>query len=183
MTDADIPKLDETQALKILLRHHGYVFRQARRFMILPDLTEDVVQQVFIELLKTPDRWQMEKDLRPLLLVLTRRTAQKIWKDQAKYLPSDIRKLSERLRLEFAKAEENFPETSDQIDALRHCIPMLSDRGRKLVTDYYFDGVSLETLSKQLHKKTNVIAQALYRLREKLRSCIDTVTQKEQRHA
>lgn len=172
----------ESQALKILLRHHGYVFRQARRFAILPDLAEDVVQEVFVELLRTPERWKVEKDLRPLLLVLTRRTAQKIWKAQAKHLPEGIRELAERLRLDFAKTDGEQLETPDRVDALRCCISKLSEQGRKLIADYYFDEVPLDTLSKQLEKKTNVVAQALYRLREKLRLCVETTLKQERRH-
>lgn len=163
----------------LLMEHYGFVYRQARRFIALPDFAEDVVQQVFVEMLKTPDRWRHEVDLRPLLTVITRRTAQKIWREQAKILPDNLRQIADLIKSEF---EENLTEIDsgeERIDALQQCMEKMSEPAQQLLMHYYYDGMTTESIARQMQKKSNTVYKAIFRLREKLRDCIEHATSKE----
>lgn len=162
----------EKKIATLLLRHHGFVFRHARHFVLFPDLAEDVVQQVFIEILSRQEQWDIDQDIRPLLFVITRRTAQKLLKEQTQLFPETLLEIS---RLIQSRQNLNFhdSQTEDRVPVLKDCLQNLSSQGRKLIEDYYYEGVTTEILARRLRKKPNSVIQAIGRLREKLRACIE----------
>lgn len=164
---------------RLLLEYHGFVSRQARRFVAFADLAEDVVQQVFVELLRRPDHWDASVDLRPVLTVVTRRTAQAVWKERTRLLPDSLHRIAEYVQAELSRDEY---EPDDRIEALRDCLSKLPAGGRELIEHYYFDGVSTETLAERLQKKPNTVAKAIFRLRERLRICIERAIDGEPDH-
>lgn len=170
--DVTPKSLTNEQIAKVLLAHHSFVFRQARRFVLFTDLAEDVVQQVFVEVLDKPEQWIPKKDLRPFLFVVTRRVAQKMWRKQAKLLPESLKEIVELMQQHQPDREE-VSRHDERLDTLRTCIQALPSTGRKLITDYYFEGIPTEAIAERLQKKVNTVAQAICRLREKLRNCIN----------
>ena len=168
----------EQRSAAFLLRYHSYVFRQARRFAPMPDIAEDIAQQVLTDFLSKADRWKLDGDPRPLLLTMSQRSAADIWRKQAKILPESLRKIAEYVQREFEDAPDVECEEALEIAALRHCMQKLPEEGRKLVTLYYFEDVSTKDLAEQLQKKCNTIAKAIFRLREKLRTCIEQTLKK-----
>lgn len=172
----------EEQAAILLLKHHGFVYRQARRFVPVPDLAEDVVQQVFVEFLKNPDQWDIQSDLRPLLTVITRRTAQRIWRERAKMLPDSLRQIAEFIRSELSDSPEDREQKEERVHALWSCLSKMAEPARQLITHYYFDGISTEQLAEQMQKKTDTVSKSIYRLREKLRDCIERTVRREDEH-
>lgn len=172
----------EEKVATMLVRHHGFIFRHARRCVPFVDMAEDVVQQVFVEFLKRADQWDLEADLRPLLLVITRRTAQTLWKKQAKMLPSSLLEIAEYIRTEFENDCPDSSSDSEKVEALQACVQTLPEQGKKLITLYYFEGVSTKKLAELMRRKGSAVAQAIFRLRERLRKCINTKLESETRH-
>lgn len=163
----------EQQAATLLLRYHAYVFRQARRFAPMPDLAEDIAQQVLVDFIGKADQWDLEKDLRPLLMAMARRSAQAIWREKAKMLPESLRQIAEFVRTELSEDDNDLQRRNDKAGALEGCLSHLPESGRKLVTLHYFEGMSTESLARQMDKTSNAVSQALFRIRERLRVCIE----------
>ena len=163
----------EHRAVSLLLQHHGYVFRQARRFAPLPDLAEDIAQQVLADFIAKASQWDIDKDIRPLLMAMTRRTAQNIWRERAKLLPETLQRIAEFVRKELDEDDNDILRHNDQTEALKHCMAKLPESSRRLLVLHYFEGVSTATLAEQLGKKANAICQAMFRARERLRTCIE----------
>lgn len=173
----------EKRAAAMLIKYHGFVFRQARRFVPVASLAEDVAQQVLVDFLGKLGQWDLENDPKALLMAMTRRCAAAMWRERSKHLPETLRRIADLVRHEFAEENESLEEEDRQIEALQSCIRKLPETGRNLITLYYFDGVSTERLAEQLQKKSNTVARAIGRLREKLRLCIESSLKKEGDHA
>ena len=75
------------KAHAVLVEYHTFIFRQAHRSISFPDLAEDVAQQVCADFLAKADRWDLEKDARPLLKKMVRYRALSAWRERVKLLP------------------------------------------------------------------------------------------------
>jgi RNA polymerase sigma factor (sigma-70 family) len=83
-------------------------------------------------------------------------------------LAEHIRRLAEERHKEF--------RYDDELDALRRCLDKLPIKSRAFVDLYYYSGVSTVEIASQMKMKSDTVCRALCRLRERLRSCIDTAT-------
>lgn len=173
----------EKTATTLLMKYHRFVFRQARRAMPIADLAEDVAQDVLVDFLGKADRWDLERDLRPLLMAMVRRSARSVWRSRAKMLPETLREIAEYIQSEFENDAEDCQRQDDRLDALRICLQKLPEPARKLITHYYFDGVSTRQLAEQMRQKADTVGKAIFRTREKLRQCIEKALKREKHDA
>ena len=162
----------DTRAAQAFLVHHAFVRSVATRNAPWPGLAEDIVQQVFLEFLGKEERWDLERDLRPLLTTMTRHVALRLWRERTRQMPENIQKLAEHVR-QLAEERDGAPETDeDQVAALRACLAKLPDKSRSLVERYYFEERSAQDIAEQLQMKADTVCRALCRVREKLRVCL-----------
>ena len=167
----------EQTAAALLVKYHRFVFRQARRAMPFPDLAEDVAQQTFVDFLAKADQWDLDRDLRPLLMTMVQRCARSVWRDRAKLLPESLQQIGEYVQKELS--EIPMEADDDRLSALRRCMQKLPEGGRQLISRYYFDGVATKQIAEELSKKADAVGKAIYRLREKLRLCIEQTMKTE----
>jgi RNA polymerase sigma-70 factor (ECF subfamily) len=139
-----------------------------------PGLAEDIVQQVFLEFLGKEERWDLERDLRPLLTTMTRHVALRLWRERTRQMPENIQKLADHVRQLAEERDEAAAHESDedQLAALRGCLAKLPDKSRLLVERYYFEELSAQDIADQLQMKSDTVCRALCRVREKLRACL-----------
>lgn len=168
----------EKNAAALLMKYHRFVFRQARCAIPFPDLAEDVAQQTFVDFLAKADQWDLKKDLRPLLITMVQRCARSVWRDRAKLLPEALQQIGEFVQLELRDDEA----LDERLPALRNCLQKLPVGGRQLMTRYYFDGVSTKQIAEELQKNADAVGKAIYRIREKLRLCIERSLKAEEHH-
>jgi RNA polymerase sigma-70 factor (ECF subfamily) len=164
----------DTRAAQAFLVHHAFVRSVAIRNAPWPGLAEDIVQQVFLEFLGKEERWDLERDLRPLLTTMTRHVALRLWRERTRQMPENIQKLADHVRQlaeerDGAAAHES---DEDQLAALRGCLAKLPDKSRSLVERYYFEELSAQDIADQLQMKSDTVCRALCRVREKLRACL-----------
>lgn len=164
----------ENRAAQAFSVHHAFVRSVAIRNAPWPGLAEDIVQQVFLEFLGKEERWDLERDLRPLLTTMTRHVALRLWRERTRQMPENIQKLAEHVRQlaedrDGASAHES---DEDQLAALRGCLAKLPYKSRSLVERYYFEERSAQDIAEQLQMKSGTVCRALCRVREKLRACL-----------
>lgn len=162
---------EETRAAQLFLTHHDFVKGVALKYAPWPGLMEDIAQQVFLEFMSKESRWDLEKDLRPLLATMTRHVAMRLWRDRTREKPEVVQKLADHIRL-LAAERELPPRYEEEIGVLRHCLQKLPEKSRELIQLYYYSDVSTPEIAAQLEMKTDTVCRALSRVRDKLRECI-----------
>ncbi len=133
--------------------------------------SEDIAQQVFLEFMGKETRWDLEKDLRPLLATMTRHVALRLWRDRTRDKPEVVQKLADHIRL-LAEERDLPPRYEEEISVLRGCLTKLPEKSRELIQLYYYSDVSTPEIAAQLQMKADTVCRALSRVREKLRECI-----------
>ncbi|MDZ4289619.1 MAG: sigma-70 family RNA polymerase sigma factor [Prosthecobacter sp.] len=172
---------EETRAAQLFLTHHDFVKGVALKYAPWPGLMEDIAQQVFLEFMSKESRWDLEKDLRPLLATMTRHVAMRLWRDRTRERPEVVQKLADHIRL-LAEEREVPPRYEEEIGLLRGCLQRLPEKSRELIQLYYYSDVSTPEIAAQLEMKADTVCRALSRVREKLRECIQR-SQNEGGHA
>lgn len=89
----------ETHAAHVFLTHHDFVKGVALKYAPRPGLVEDISQQVFLEFMAKESRWDLSKDVRPLLASMTRHVAMRLWRERTRQQPEVVQKLADHIRL------------------------------------------------------------------------------------
>lgn len=179
-------KETERAAATIFLSFHDYVRALSRRYAPLPDISEDICQQVFLEFVSKSHLWNLEEDVRPLLRVLTKRFAERAIHEKKRTMPDALMKIAENM---IRRQEEVFPEdkSDDSLyegekQALKSCIDSLPLRSRTMIELRFFKNVSIDEIAQQLSISSIAVRHALYRVRDKLGKCIARTVQKLNGH-
>jgi RNA polymerase sigma-70 factor (ECF subfamily) len=161
----------ETRAAQLFLSHHDFVKGVALKYAPWPGLMEDISQQVFLEFIAKEERWDLERDVRPLLATMTRHVAMRLWRDRTRERPEVVQKLADHIRL-LAEESDLPPRYEEEIGILRTCLTKLPEKSRELIQLYYYSDVSTPEIAEQLEMKADTVCRALSRVRDKLRECI-----------
>ena len=156
-----------------LAAHERYLRAIAVRLAPDPTLTDDIVQQVMLEFLQKQDRWDTERDLRPLLAEMTRIVARRVWREHCRRLSTPLRELADQVERVVAEDDGEGWFDERHVSALRSCLDHLPERSRDLLRRHYVDGCRSSDLAGRIGVRAGSVRQALYRLRAGLRSCIE----------
>lgn len=165
----------ETQAAQMFLAHHDFVKGIALKHAPWPGLMEDIAQQVFLEFINKEAKWDLTKDLRPLLATMTRHVALRQWRERTRQQPEVVQKLADHIRM-LAEERDDPPRYEEEISVLRTCLQKLPDKSRELIQMYYYGDASTPEIADQLEMKADTVCRALSRVRDKLRECIQRST-------
>lgn len=145
-----------------------------------PDLIDDIVQQVFVEVLEGCDSIDEVSSVNYWLHAVTQKIAKRFWRERMKSMPDTLQKVFENVR----KSVEHEPLAdveSDNIMVLRKCIERLAPKSREVVKLRYTDDLSPPEIAKLLKIRTASVSQMLYRIRQTLQACVGELTfQKEE---
>lgn len=156
----------------LIAGHRAFVLGLAARFAPIPSLAEDIAQQVFLEFLAKEERWDLSRDIRPLLATMTRHVAARLWRERSVHLSAEMRGLAEHIR-QLAEQSEPQAHNEDRLRALKGCLEKLPARSRQLLDWYYAAPLNSAEIADRLGMKAVAVRQALCRLREQLRRCIE----------
>lgn len=161
----------ETHAAQAFLAEHDFVKGVALKYAPWPGLVDDITQQVFLEFMAKEDRWDLEKNIRPLLATMTRHVAMRLWRERTKHQPDVVQKLAEHVR-QLAEERDSPPRYQDEVRILKSCLEKLPEKSRDLIDLYYYNDISTPEIADQIDMKADTVCRALSRVREKLRECI-----------
>jgi RNA polymerase sigma-70 factor, ECF subfamily len=161
------PRLDS-----LIHAHEGFVRAWAIQLAPAPGLADDIMQQVFTEFIAKFAQWDLNSDLRPLLLGMVRNVARRSWREKARAMSPEMQALAEHIR-KIVETQEAAPFCEDEKQALRLCLGQLSPRSRKLVELHYDLGVPAVDLASQVAMTADAVRRALFRIRLTLRECIE----------
>ncbi len=145
------------------------------RFAPYPGLADDIVQQVFLEFIAKQDQWKLGDDPRPLLAVMTRNVAKRLWQEKTRKMPEILRKIAERVQ-SLAEQRTDSSSYDDELFALQFCLDRLSERERALLEKRYYQKHPSQKIADEMGLRVNTLNRAICRIREKLRLCIERKT-------
>lgn len=175
-------KETERSAATIFLSLHDYVRALSLRYAPIPDISEDICQQVFLEFVSKSHLWNLDEDVRPLLRVLTKRFADRAIHEKKRTMPETLMKIAENT---IRRQEEAFPEDKsddnlyqEEKQALKICIDSLPARSKEMIELRFFKNETIDQIAKKLSLSTVAVRHAIYRIRDKLGKCIARKVQK-----
>lgn len=162
----------QAKVAQLVLAHHGFVKGLAVRIAPWPSLADDITQQVFLEFLAKEAKWDLERDVKPLLATMTRHVAMRCWRDRTRQMPETVRKLAEHIR-DLTAPVETPARWNEEFGALKRCLEKLPDKSRTLIELHYFGDATTVEIAERMAVKADAIRQALCRLRSQLRECVE----------
>ena len=157
---------------RLIQENMGFVCALAVRYAPVPDVAQDIVQQVFLEFLKKQEKWDLTRDVKPLLSEMTRLVARRSWQESGQQMTSQMRALTEYVR-RLAESSPVEPIQEEERLALKKCLEKLPERSRHLVRTRYYLGANSVEIAARLGMTPIAVRRALFRLRQRLRACVE----------
>src|SRR5688500_18614665 len=109
---------------ELVCQNQGFVKALAIKFAPLPGAADDIAQQVFLEFISKSEKWDLSKDVKPLLAVMTRNVAKRFLRTKARDMSGEMLELAEYIA-ELAEHEEIPPYSEEEKSALKKCLEKL----------------------------------------------------------
>jgi RNA polymerase sigma-70 factor (ECF subfamily) len=140
--------------------HQDVVYRFLWR-MAGPEAAEDLAQEVFLALLRNPDRFDPARGtLRTFLLAIARNLALKQWRDRHQFVELDDE------RFVAPSFDVTARETADLVAAAVRALPPLQ---REVVILAEYEQCSLAEIARMVGADVGTVKSRLHRARENLR--------------
>lgn len=164
----------------LFLAHRHYIKAVAMRYLPNSHLADEVVQQVYVDFVSKADKWNFDGNIKSLLAVMTQNIARAYWKSESRNLPEKLQKIAEFVRKIAENNDQEAEQYAEHLQALRECLKKAPEKTGELVHLHYFDGMSFKDIASKMDINPDSVYRAVYRLREKLRMCIERVMRGEE---
>lgn len=160
----------------LVLLHQSRVRAYLGRFVRIPDMVDDLAQDVFLSAFRTLHTFKDEAPFEIWLIGIARHRALDFLRSEsrrharlANHLESALNGWhAAKLESEHAQDEHRVAE----VKALRECLKALPEHSNKLVHEYYFVGRNSTELARTLGRSESAVRMALLRVRQVLRQCV-----------
>ena len=178
---SDLIVHDRKETATILfLAHRHYIKAVALRYVPNSHLADEVVQQVYVDFVSKADKWNFDGNIKSLLAVMTQNIARAYWKTESRNLPVKLKKIAEFIQKIAENDDQQDEQYADRLEALRECLKKAPEKTGELIHLHYFDGMSFTEIASQMEINPDSVYRAVYRLREKIRLCIERVVKGEE---
>ncbi len=141
--------------------HKDPVYRFAWRMTGSPPIAEDVLQEVFLALVRAPERFDPSRGpLRAFLLAVARNQVRKRWEKERRW------DALEDYQFEAASMDALAGEVADLVGRAVQSLPPLQ---REALVLFEYEGLSLEEVARTVDAEVGAVKSRLNRARENLR--------------
>jgi RNA polymerase sigma-70 factor (ECF subfamily) len=161
----------ENLVAELAKANERFVHALALRFAPAPGLAEDIAQQVFLEFISKATEWDLTKDIKPLLAVMTRHVANRCWRERMRSLPEVQQAVAEHIR-QLAEGRDVSWFGEEEKSVLRRCLQRLPEKSRQLVDWHYYLELSSVEIATRIGMNADAVRRALFRQRQQLRKCM-----------
>ena len=162
MTDADFRAVFE--------QNKDAVYRFAWRMSGSAAVAEDIAQEVFLSLLRQPDKFDPARGpWRSFLLAVARNLALKRWRDEHRW---------DELDDQFATSPVDI-ERQETADAVGAAVALLPPLQREVLVLAEYEELSLEEIARAVDAEVGTVKSRLYRARENLRRMLAPLKQRK----
>jgi len=142
-------------------QHKDAVYRFAWRMLNSASAAEDVAQDVFVSLLRLPDRFDPSRGpLRPFLLGITRNLVLKRWRDEHRWEPIEDEAFVAQ------PVEVDRSETAQIVGEAVRSLPPLQ---REVLILAEYEELSLEEIATAVESEVGTVKSRLHRARQNLK--------------
>lgn len=170
-SDQHSPDARRREVLRLLLEHRSMLFAFVLSIARDFDRAEDVFQDVSVVVCERYAQFVPGTDFGAWVREIARR---RIWsrsRSEGK-LPLALPAESlDHVEAAFVRLQPGEPEM--RMKALRACLGGVAASVRRLLALRYAQGLGLERIAREEHRKPDGIRKALYRTRQTLRACIE----------
>ena len=158
---------------QLVAQQHQQLRSFVRTLGVDPDWVDDLAQEVFLVAWRESDSFDSQRDIGKWLRGIARNLVRnELRKDQRRK-----RILHEGLSELIVRSLEGETEAADWdqclMSVLRDCVEQLAPKSRQIVAGRYGDGWKAPDLADHLGMTAAAVRQALMRIREQLRHCIE----------
>ncbi|TWT58080.1 RNA polymerase sigma factor CnrH [Thalassoglobus neptunius] len=158
---------------QLVVEQHEQLRSFVRTLGVAPDWVDDLAQEAFLVAWRERDSFDAQRDLGKWLRGIARNLVRnELRKDKRRQ-----RILHQELSEVLVQTPEHSIEAEDwkqyQVSALRDCVEQLAPKSRKIVSGRYGDGWKAPDLADHLGMTATAVRQALMRIREQLKQCIE----------
>ncbi len=165
-----------TQFAELVAQEHQQLRSFVRALGVAPDWVDDLAQEVFLVAWREFDSFDAQRDLGKWL----RGIARNLVRNERRKDQRRNRILNERLTELLVGPVEDDCEAIGweqcRVSALRDCVEQLAPKSRQIVAGRYSDGWKAPDLADHLGMTSAAVRQALMRIREQLKQCIELQT-------
>jgi RNA polymerase sigma-70 factor (ECF subfamily) len=163
----------DSKSFEILVNQYkNMVFSLALQMVKNKEEAEEVAQDSFIKVFKSLNKFKGDSKFSTWLYRITYNTClDRIKKYKKSNQTYYINEITINQISSVDSALENL-ELQERNEIIKNCMQQLAEKDRFLLTLYYFDELSLEEISKVIHKNYNQVRINLYRCRKKLASIL-----------
>ena len=152
--------MTEAEFQKVFNEHKDAVYRFVWRMTSSAAVAEDIAQDVFISLLRSPQRFDpVRGTMRSFLLGIARNLALKRWRDEHRWEELDETFLPEPV-------DPTRGDVSETVGAAVRSLPPLQ---REVLILAEYDELSLEEIARAVESEIGTVKSRLHRARENLR--------------
>ena len=152
----------DTQELERLYRlHFRTVWNICLSFLKHPADTEDAVQETFLRLVRGDVRFQSDEHAKAWLI----QTAKNVCRDELRH--------HRRRELPLEEAQNAAAETP-WIDETLEAVRALPERYRAAIYLFYYEGLSVEQISRLLDRRENTVRSDLCRGRARMKKLLES---------
>jgi RNA polymerase sigma-70 factor (ECF subfamily) len=170
-------KQGDQQAIACLVMHYQHMVRNYL-YALAPDpsIADDLAQEVFVKLIRSIDRIDPARGVKPYLLRITRNMAIDHWRKESNRRKKYNEILFCDLEKYYEPASEQYkaPLLSLRFEALRRCLETLNYRIGGIIKGFYYQNLSCRELADATGKSEGNIRTLLYRGRKALLKCMRT---------
>jgi RNA polymerase sigma-70 factor, ECF subfamily len=151
----------ETEFEAVFREHKDAVYRFAWRMTGSPIAAEDIAQDVFLSLLRQPDRFDRTRGtIRPFLLGIARNLALKRWRSESRW---------QDLEDEHFVAEPVDVRAGEIAEIVGIAVRSLPPLQREVLVLAEYEELSLEEIARVVDAEVGTVKSRLHRARENLR--------------
>lgn len=161
---------DDGAYARIVERYQAQVFSQMWRFSRDPDVQQELVQEVFIEVYRSLKRFKGEAPFLHWIRRIATRVGYRYWKYEAR--KKRLRDAMEQEPLLGLHAPEE-QEPSEAAEYLHRFLAQLRPKDRLVLSLMYFEDLSTREIAERLGLRENLVRVRAHRARQKLKKLLE----------
>jgi RNA polymerase sigma-70 factor (ECF subfamily) len=141
-----------------------------------PGYADDLAQAAFITAYEELPNFDSAREFGPWLFGIARNLVRREWESSARKEAHASRLQAfvlERLAERATEPEEDASAATGLADALASCLEKLPERWSMIVRLHYAEGCDLDAIAKGLGNARSTVGVTLFRIRRKLKQCIE----------
>jgi RNA polymerase sigma-70 factor (ECF subfamily) len=143
------------------------------RLMASHEVVEDALQETYLVLQRTGDRYLLGSDPGSWVRGIARNVVKQVLTKHGRLRSMPMEALIESLDQAVSRAEPDDLVASSDLEHLSRCVSQLDERQQDLLRQRYHQGLSLQDLAEATARSAGAIQVALSRLRSVLQACIE----------